>query len=376
VAPNEVVLGGGGGQTRSGIKNRLRLYNVESDKEFELLNELELDAGEDAPMSMAADPASKQLVCGINSTKERLSAGDNKNCRVFGIKDSQISFLSSQGTLTMQGTEDDYQKVTVVSPDGKYVSVAGTSDLSVLQFPTLEEAATPINYPQREEVVYDAAFSASTLVVATTLHLHVYNLPQARKNGKQKASELELLKSLDPPKLPGNYARSSFRAVRFHPLDPKILYTVVNTEPPKTSPKSSPRRSFICRWNTETWQVTKFRQVSVRGLTCFDVSPNGKLLAYGSSDLSVGIVDAQTLVPLLAILKAHEFSPTTLRFNPTSTLLISGSVDNAVRVVSIPESLGGAPSWSSWIIVAVTLLIILFAIIAQQMHTPGLLTSS
>ena len=44
--------------------------------------------------------------------------------------------------------------------------------------------------------------------------------------------------------------------------------------------------------------------------------------------------------PLLTILKAHEFPPTTLRFNPTSDLLVSGSPDNTVRIVTIPTSLG------------------------------------
>lgn len=41
--------------------------------------------------------------------------------------------------------------------------------------------------------------------------------------------------------------------------------------------------------------------------------------------------------PVVTILKAHEFPPTTLRFNPTSNLLISGSADNTVRIVTVPE---------------------------------------
>lgn len=371
VAPNEVILGGGGGQSRSGIKNKLRLYNVESDKKLELLDEYELAVGEDSPMSMAADTESKQIVCGINSIRERLDAGENENCRVFGIKESKISFVHSHGTLSLKSTEDDFQKVTVLSPDSKYIAVAGHSDLSLLHFPSLDPAATSIKVSQGE--IYDASFSSTALVIVTTVNLLVYALPDTSTNGKQKVSELELVKTVDRPPLPGKDAGSSFRAARFHPNDSKVLYTVINTVPPKTRGKTSPRRAFLCRWNTDTWQVTKVRQVSDRGLTCFDVSPNGKLLAYGSSDYSVGIVDAQSLAPLLTILKAHDFPPTTLRFNPTSSLLISGSADNSARVVSIPETLGDSPSWSSWIIVIVTILIILFAIIAQQMHGPSLI---
>jgi WD40 repeat protein len=50
---------------------------------------------------------------------------------------------------------------------------------------------------------------------------------------------------------------------------------------------------------------------------------------------------SHSLQPLLTILKAHEFPPTTLRFSPTSNLLVSGSADNSVRVISVPAELGG-----------------------------------
>ena len=77
VADNVLALGGGGGSSRSGIKNKLvftlrfahfykrpwftntkkkqRLYKIKSDTDVELLHELELEKDEDAPMSMAAD---------------------------------------------------------------------------------------------------------------------------------------------------------------------------------------------------------------------------------------------------------------------------------------------------------------------------------
>ncbi|PSR73491.1 hypothetical protein PHLCEN_2v10783 [Hermanssonia centrifuga] len=302
VSANELILGGGGGQSRSGIKNKLRLYRVESDTVLELVDELELDKGEDAPMSMAGYPETKQLVCGVNSSAEALKTGENQNCRRF-------------------------IKVTVLSPDGRLLAAAGNKDQTA-------DGTTE------------------------------------KKAGKQKEvalPKLDLVKTVDRPTLPGQDGGSSFRSARYHPLDSKVLYTVVNAVPPRNRTKNSPRRAFVCKWNTEKWEVAKLRKVGDRGLTCFDVSANGKFLAFGSSDYTVGILDSQTLAPLLTILKAHEFPPTTLRFNPTSNLLMSGSADNTVRIVTIPDHLAGA-SWSSWIIVIVTLLVILFAIIAQQMH--------
>ncbi|KAI0921414.1 hypothetical protein AcW1_004599 [Taiwanofungus camphoratus] len=373
LSSSELVLGGGGGQSRSGIKNKLRLYRVDGDKKLDLLDELELDKGEDAPMSMDAHPQNKEFVCGVNSSVERLKEAENENCRMYGVKDNKISPSATQSTLVFKDTEDDYQKVTVFSPSGNFVAVAGTRDLALLEYPSLSLATSSLHLSEGE--VYDASFSSTTLVLATTVSLLVYALPDSSKtSGKvsEKATDngltnLELLKTVDRPILPGRDAGSSFRSARYNPRDEKVFYTVVNTVSPRTRTKSALRRAFLCKWNAENWEVTRLRKVSDRGVTCFDVSPDGKLLAFGSSDYTVGILDAQTLAPLLTILKAHEFPPTTLRFNTTSTLLISGSADNTVRVFTVPESLG-VPTWNSWILLVITLLIIVLAIFAKQIY--------
>jgi len=373
VSANELVLGGGGGQSKTGIKNKLRLYRVDGDNKLDLTHELELEKGEDAPMSMAAHPNDKQIACGINSSAEMLQGGKNQNCRVFDLADQKISLMHTQSTLSLKSTEDDFQKVTVFSPSGNLLAVGGAHDISLLHYPSLSLAANPIRLDEGE--IYDATFSPTSLVVATTVSLLVYALPpdetqkSKKASGKKKAislADLKLLRTVDRPTLPGKYSSSTFRAVRYHPNDDKVLYTVVNTTPPRTRTKASPRCAFVCKWNTETWQVTRLRKVGDKGVTCFDMSKNGKLLAFGSSDYTVGILDAYTLAPLLTILKAHDFPPTTLRFNDVSSLLVSGSADNTVRIVTIPESLGVA-SWSSWIIVFITLIIMLLAFMLQQM---------
>lgn len=69
IAPNKLVIGGGGGSSKSGIKNKLashrsncfpsqnlpvlqRLYSIDSDREIHLNHEIEVD---DAPTSMTVD---------------------------------------------------------------------------------------------------------------------------------------------------------------------------------------------------------------------------------------------------------------------------------------------------------------------------------
>lgn len=72
--------------------------------------------------------------------------------------------------------------------------------------------------------------------------------------------------------------------------------------------------------------------------------------------------------PLLSILNAHEFPSTVLRFNPSSTMLISGSADNSVRVVEVPSSLGeksnGALITVIWVLLAV--LVVLLGVFLQS----------
>ena len=81
LSPGELILGGGGGASKTGIKNTLvrhhtlehvtvpdaclilqRLYHVDEYFTLKLADELQLEIGEDAPMSMAAHPTVRPSV--------------------------------------------------------------------------------------------------------------------------------------------------------------------------------------------------------------------------------------------------------------------------------------------------------------------------
>ncbi|KAF8165170.1 WD40-repeat-containing domain protein [Crassisporium funariophilum] len=386
LTPNQLVLGGGGGASKSGIKNKLRLYDLSDDCSIELKDEYELEKGEDAPMSMAAYPESGGLVCGINSVLEKMEKGDNENCRSFSVENSKIRLLAAKNTLP-SGDMDDYQKVTTLSPDGTLVAIAGAHDLSLLSYPSMVPITKTIH---AEREIYDASFSSTSLVVTTTHNLLVYALPvgkspsktsSSNKKGKKKlqasgndsTEELPILEQQRTVDLPSSTGEgSTFRSARYHPQDQKILYTVVNTVPPRTrKTKSASRQAFICKWNTDTWTVEKTKKVGDRGLTCFDVSPDGRFLGYGSSDLTIGMLDAQTFSPLVTILKAHEFPPTTLKFNSTTTLLVSGSADNSIRIVAVPSVVGGS-TWGFIMLFLLALLCVLLAVAYQQYQSGNL----
>ncbi|KAJ6539193.1 quinon protein alcohol dehydrogenase-like superfamily [Mycena capillaripes] len=375
LSPSRLVLGGGGGSSRTGIKNKLRVYDVGDNRSITLVDELELERGEDTPMSMATNIEAGTLACGINSPEEKMTKGENENCRVYAFKEEKLGLVRAHGTL-VSGDLEDYQKVTVLSPDGKLLVAAGPGSLQLLSFPSLAPVALPL---KTDKEIYDVTFSQDTLVVATTDNLLVYALPaeakgsgspsKNKKKGKQKAaviSELELVRSVDPPAAVSGSTGSTFRAARYHPENPEILYTISNTIPGRSrTKKAAPRQAFVCKWNTATWAVDKVRKVGDKPLTCFDISPNGNLLAFGASDYSVGLLDASTLSPLLTILKAHEFPPTTVKFNPTSRILVSGSADNTIRIISVPDTVAKS-SWALVLLILLTFLIALLAFAAQQ----------
>ncbi|KAG6837952.1 hypothetical protein H0H93_008346 [Arthromyces matolae] len=384
LSENELVLGGGGGTAKAGIKNRLRVFNVGPQRSLDQIGEVELEVGEDAPMSMVANREARSIVCGINSSEKSMEKGINEHCRVFTLDENTPVLSKTRGTIPTTDPSD-YQKVTVLSPDGTLLAVAGAHDIAFLHYPSLHPFAESIH---TENEIYDATFSGSTITVVTTANLTIYSLPKTsvepstpsvkinKVKGKGKSAKvasntatpkLEVLQTVAVPPIPG--ALPTFRSARYHPTNDQIIYATVNATTPRTKKTKTPQRqSFVYKWNTTTWTVERSRKVGDRALTklkLFYLSPDGKFLGYGTSDLTVGLLDATNLSPLAGILKAHDFPPTTIAFNPTSTLLISGSADASVRVVSIPGTIASG-SWTLTVLILLAIIVALLAFAARD----------
>ncbi|GAA5993633.1 hypothetical protein JCM5350_003037, partial [Sporobolomyces pararoseus] len=116
---DSIVLAGGGGSSRTGVKNRLSMYKIDTQqKQLKLITEHELSKEEDAPMTIAIHRPSKTIAAGINSDLESLKRGKNENLRMFTYtegsgggddqEDSTINFEKSQQTL-VSTDPDHYQ---------------------------------------------------------------------------------------------------------------------------------------------------------------------------------------------------------------------------------------------------------------------------
>lgn len=380
ISDDLLVVGGGGGYSRTGVKNRLKLYRISDALKLEALSELELQQGDDVPVSMAGHVESQTVVCGISSasTEEQ----ENRNCRKFSIGVDEHKFTPLVARSTLPPAKDDvYQRVTVLSPDAQLVAVSSQKDLSLLAYDTFAPAAESVHVSDGE--IYDATMSQTHLVLVTNVNLLVYALPpsvRSKGKGKSEKEQLDihtdtslpaakLVGTVDIPVMPGvpQGAKVVFRAARLHSSN-SHFYSIVNVFLNNSNRKKSKTQAFVLKWNMAFSDDNAFsstldtiRKIGDRNVTCLDVSPDGRLLAVGVSDYSVGVLDANTLSPLLSILKAHEFPITTLRFNPSSRLLVSGGTDATIRIIAIPEKLGGLP-WSMILLILFALLAVVIAV--------------
>ncbi|KAJ1865085.1 hypothetical protein LPJ73_000109 [Coemansia sp. RSA 2703] len=361
---NEIVLGGGGGAGRSGVKNKLSVYSIDSKgRMLKPVCELVLSSDEDAPTCLAVHPKERVLVSSINRGMGHITKGENANLRVFELKKKSIK--EGKATMTVCSTNDfDYQKCVVFDPSGKLVAGGSTNGtLAVLNYPQLTHA---FPFIEAADEVNDLDFNSSGkwLTVATDDELKVVST----KNGS-------LVQTIDNPHTTSGTS-AVFRFARFgHSkgvlsglnqqgtvVDIKnVLYTVMNTRTRK--------QAYIAIWDTQTWTRLTTRPVCNSAITTFALSRDGKLLAFATASLSIVICDARTLRVLLRIPAAHSFAITALAFDRDTKYLISGSADESCQVTVLPDQWPTAFDAVAEIIMSnlqtfIVLLVIVFAIMA------------
>ncbi|EST06005.1 Anaphase-promoting complex subunit 4, WD40 domain protein [Kalmanozyma brasiliensis GHG001] len=307
-----------------------------------------------------------------STNDEKASSADKGKAKQEDVK-MELHFAKAAQSMQIQDPEQ-YIKVAAFSPNGRMLALASTDgQVALHRYPALspiwddagepsssalaaaEAKDTSISIPSQDferSELYDADFSHSNtqVVFTSSSKLVVYATePFSESNSDDAASPTDestrsaegyaqTIQTIKNPAL-GGKGPCSFRAARFGrgEASKEKLFTVVNAAPAGgRGPKAKIRKSFVTAWDADTWDLIETRHVSDRPVTVFDVSPDGKFLAYGSSDLSIGVLDAKTLRPVLKILHAHDFPPTCLKFNPASNLLVSASADNTLRVIPIP----------------------------------------
>ncbi|KAJ3111143.1 hypothetical protein HK100_002793, partial [Physocladia obscura] len=301
-----LFVGGGGGASRSGVKNTLAAFDVnEFSLTLDLVTKYEFGSDEDSIQSIGVHPKEKTIVAGVNMPEEEIKQGNNKNCRIFTLKDDSLLFQTQ--FTTVEG--DSFQRVSKFSPDGKYLVTAGTDGkLSLWNWPELTPAMPPLD---AEGEIYDANFdSSSHLLVALSL---------------KKCFVIDIAKgktvwSIDKPVVNQSSDAAEFRAARFGSgITEGYLFLAVNAKNRKAA--------YLCRWKTDTWTMERSKLAAPRPITSFTISNSGSRIAFGAADSSVNIHNAKTMASVLKVTKAHQFPITSISFSPSEFTVVSGSAD-------------------------------------------------
>ncbi|KAG2700741.1 hypothetical protein I3760_06G011200 [Carya illinoinensis] len=124
----------------------------------------------------------------------------------------------------------------------------------------------------------------------------------------------------------------------------------------------------IVTWNTSTWKRMGSKPVARDTISAFNVSPDGKLLACGTTQGDILILNSTGLRVQTMVRKAHLGFVTALAFSQDSRTLASVSLDSSARVTIIDDK-KKTGRLSLWVIV----LIILVAVAVYFAKNEGIL---
>lgn len=150
------------------------------------------------------------------------------------------------------------------------------------------------------------------LAITTSSKLAIYEFEAGEKD---LVPRLEISQTIDAPVI--DDTKVEFRAARFFTPSSTptssdnnmSILAVLNSVMPKRGQKKGQRKAYVARYEaTELpgqdgdekdvpkykWDLTLKRDVAGKPITVLDVSKNG-LVAFGASDLSIGLLDAKTL---------------------------------------------------------------------------------
>lgn len=87
--PNEdlVLVGGGGGATKAGVKNTINLFKI-TNLELSSVSEHLFSPREDGCMSLCVHSRDKVILAGVNSSEDEIKLGNNQNLRILTIENN------------------------------------------------------------------------------------------------------------------------------------------------------------------------------------------------------------------------------------------------------------------------------------------------
>ncbi|CAN8266933.1 unnamed protein product [Cochlearia groenlandica] len=301
-----IVLSGGGGEGRSGIPNVILVCRV--DLETNSLSEQpvsKLRVGTDLPYRMSVHPRGGGLVSALPNS-----------CKLFDwetVMGAREDDLDGEKEVIEELKDVGQQLALAFNQEGS-VFAAGAEDgtLRVFEWPSMN---TLLNESKAHASVKCLSFSESGKFLASL------GGPLCRVwDVKDTSAIASLSKEKD----------EMFASCRFS-VDSEgneVLYIAANTE----------RGGSIITCDTTSWKRRKSpKLMKNNSISAFNVSADGKLLAIGTLEGDVLIIDSTTKQTNQVVKKAHLGLVTDLSFSPDSRCLVSVSFDSRARLTVIEQ---------------------------------------
>lgn len=333
-----VIFAGGGGEGSTGIPNALVVSRFDFASNFLSDEPVEKHGtGDDLPYRMAVHPGGEGVICSFT-----------KSCRWFEwdeFKIDDIKKLSVKASeKVLDQLEDVGQQLAVTfSHDGSLLAVGGEDGtLRAFKWPKMELI---LDAPKAHTSVKNLDFSPDGKFLVSV--------------GSGPGRVWDISSSMAKASLPKeNDEIFGFCRFSQNSDNDQVLYVTAMRD----------RGGYIVKWNTTTWKRISSKYVVRDPISAFDVSNNGKLLAIGTIQGDVLILNSSSMKVQTVVTKAHLGLVTALAFSNDSRALASASLDSSARVTLIKDTTKNAG-----VNILVILLILLLAAALYYAKTEGFL---
>ncbi|THG00129.1 hypothetical protein TEA_006932 [Camellia sinensis var. sinensis] len=359
---NYLVFSGGGGEGRSGIPNALLLASFDfasnslSDQPVSKLR-----TGADLPYRMAIHPGGDGIICSLP-----------KSCRWFEwdpVKGTDVQKLGLKSSdIVLDKLEDIGQQLALTfNNEGSVLALGGEVEIFfhiLLLFLNVLAAwarhklyigmLTPGGWPGGKALVQDGKLrvfkwpSMEIILDEVNVHASVKDLDFS-PDGKFLVSVgssgpgrvWDVTSSTPVASLSKeNVSNTSYsmdlgtvdemfgfcRFSRSNDKNPVLYITAMRGQ-----------GGSIVKWNTSLWKRVSSKHIIQDPISAFNVSADGKLLAIGTIQGDVLIINSSSMHVQNMVRKAHLGLVTALMISQDSRALVSASLDSSARVTLIKD---------------------------------------
>jgi prolactin regulatory element-binding protein len=363
------LVAGGGGKKSSGIPNRILIasYNADEDQLGEAESWTHTD--EDAPQRLAAHPSRTHVVCafggslGVFRTRRNEAAvTSTRGDRSAGGGDGAASASRAKPSWIIEPCVDLGLPPRVsVTPDEREIKCAAfngqgtrlalgleSGEVKILSWPSLE-VEKELGAHEKGAVT-DIAWAPDGDGLLTTSAENATTSNIGRGACVWSVERGERVRTLFDESIVKTRARNVvFRGAAFGPKlsssTSGVAWTGLNLD----------GEGWVVKWDTATWRVlSKARVFNKEPISGFAVNAQGTLVAVGSSEGHVKVMDALKFTPIKRVKGAHMIFVTTMAWNPKGNVILSGSADASGNAMKIRKR-----SWTLRLILWLTVLVLL-----------------